>query len=100
MALFGFYDENENINLVYPDLLYKEIKNFYNQQGIVFPWNKSAMCKELFNQGYLYKTSKQERPQIRRYNPKTKREETFIGILQDKIYITHRYNENGNILTK
>lgn len=96
----GFYDEEEKVNLVYPDLLYKAVKNFYNEQGIAFPWNKATMCKELFNQEYLYKTPKQERPQIRRYNPRSKQEETFIGLLQDKIYITCRYNENGMILTK
>lgn len=96
----GFYDEENNINLVYPDLLYKAVKNFYNAQGISFPWNKSTMCKELFNQGYLYRTEHQERPQIRRYNPRSKQEETFIGLLPDKVYITCRYIENGIILTK
>ena len=96
----GFYDEENNVNLVYPDLLYKALKNFYNEQGITFPWNKSTMCKELFNQGYLYRTEHQERPQIRRYNPRSKQEETFIGLLPDKVHITCRYNENGIILTK
>lgn len=96
----GFYDEENNVNLIYPDLLYKALKNFYNEQGITFPWNKSTMCKELFNQGYLYRTEHQERPQIRRYNPRSKQEETFIGLLPDKVHITCRYNENGIILTK
>ena len=100
MDLFGFYDEDEKVNLVYPNLLDKAIRSFYNQQGIVFPWNQATMCKELFNQGYLYKTDKQERPQIRRYNPRTKQEETFIGVLQNEIYIACRYVENGIILTK
>lgn len=96
----GFYDKENNINLVYPDLLYKALKNFYNEQGITFPWNKSTMCKELFNQGYLYRTEHQERPQIRRYNPRSQQEETFIGLLPDKVHITCRYNEKGIILTK
>lgn len=99
-GFIGFYDEKENLNYIYPHLLYKAVKNFYNEQGIVFPWNQSTMCKELFNREYLYKTEKQERPQIRRYNPRTKQEETFIGILPDKLHITCRYNENGYILTK
>ena len=58
------------------------------------------MCKELFNQGYLYRTEHQERPQIRRYNPRSQQEETFIGLLPDKVHITCRYNEKGIILTK
>lgn len=99
-GFIGFYDMENNVNLVYPDLLYKAVKNFYNEQGISFPWNKSTMCKELFNQGYLYRTEHQERPQIRRCNPRSKQEETFIGLLQDKVYIACRYLERGIILTK
>lgn len=100
MDLFGFYDENKNINLVYPDLLYKAIMSFYSQQGLSFPWKQSTMCTELLNQGFLYKTPKQNRPQMYIKNPRSSRTNSFIGILADKIHITCRYNENGSILTK
>lgn len=99
----GYYKVEKNktgINLIYPDLLYKSVKNFYSQQGLLFPWNQSEMCKELFTQGFLYKTGKQGRPQIRRPNPRTNREETFIGVLQDKIDIACRYRHQGIILTR
>lgn len=96
----GFYDEKENIHIIYPDILYKAVKKFYNEQNIEFPMDKTTMCKELMNNGYLYKTEKQERPQIRRLNPRTKVNETFIGILQDKVYIMHRYNDAGTIREK
>ena len=91
----GFYDKERNINCVYPDLLYKQIRSFYNQQGVDFPFNKATICKELMTSGNLYKTEKQERPQIRIINPITKKEESTIGILADKIYIPCRYNESG-----
>ena len=99
-GFIGFYDSSNEINYVYPELFYKSIKDFYTQQGLVFPCNKAVMCKELFNQGFLYKTYNQERPQIRRKNPRTKKEETFIGLKPDKMYIAVRYNENGTIFTK
>lgn len=99
-GFIGFYDRSENVNYVYPDKLYIAVKKFYNEQGVTFPWNQTTMCKELFNQGYLYKTPKQERPQVRRKNPITQREESFIGLLQDKVYIACRYLERGIILTK
>lgn len=100
MVLFGYYDKESNINFVYPDLLYKAIKDYYNKQGIAFPWNKSTMCKELFLGGYLYQTEKQDRPQIRRKNPKTGKEETFIGLKQEKLHITYRYLQNRKITTE
>lgn len=99
-GFIGFCDEKENINLVYPDLLYKAVKKFYNEQGVEFPWSCTAMCQELYENGILYKTAKQERPQIRRKNPRSKKEESFIGILQNKIYITCRYNDGGVIREK
>lgn len=96
----GYYDEKDNINMIYPDILYKAVKKFYNEQNVEFPMDKSTMCKELMTNGYLYKSEKQERPQIRRVNPRNKKNETFIGILQDKIYIMHKYNEAGTIKEK
>lgn len=100
MVLFGYYDKENNMNLVYPDLLYKAIKDFYNQQGKVFPWNQGTMCKELFNGGYLYKTEKQQRPAFRRRDPKTGQETSFIGILQDKLHITFRHLKDRHIITE
>lgn len=99
-GFIGFYDKESNVNFVYPDLLYKAVKKFYSEQGIEFPLTKTAMCKDLMLKEYLYKTPKQDRPQVRRLNPRTKREETFIGLLQDKINITYRYNDSGFIIKK
>ena len=84
-------------NCIYPDLLYKSIRKFYNEQGMAFPFNKSTLCKELMINEFLYKTEKQDRPQIRIINPITKREESVIGILDTKMYIPRHYNENGII---
>ena len=100
VGYFRVEKDKTRVNLIYPDLLYKSVKNFYSQQGLLFPWNQSEMCKELFTQGYLYKTGKQERPQISRFNPRTNRLETFIGVLQDKIDIACRYRHQGIILTR
>ena len=99
-GFIGFYDEKDDVNLIYPDILYKAVKRFYNEQNVEFPLNKTAMCKELMLKGYLYRTEKQDRPQIRRQNPITKKEETFIGILPNKIYIRCRYNDEGIIREK
>ena len=84
--------------MVQPDLLFNKIKGFYNRQNEIFPLTKSMMCKELMEQGYLYTSSKQERPQIRRENPVTKKEQTFIGILTDKIFINCKKNDGGRIV--
>ena len=88
------------MNLVYPDLLYKAIKNYFNQQGKIFPWNQGTMCKELLLGGYLYQTEKQNRPQVRRKDPKTGKDMSFICILQDKLHITYRYRKDGHIVTE
>lgn len=98
--MFGFYDEENDINLIYPKLLHKAIVNFYDEQGIIFPWSETRMCRELLNEKYLYRTDKQDRPRIRRNNAKTKREESFLGVPQSKIHIACRYLEQGYILTK
>ena len=58
------------------------------------------MCKELFLGDYLYQTEKQDRPQIRRKNPKTGKEETFIGLKQEKLHITYRFLHNTKITTE
>lgn len=97
-GFIGFYDKETNVNFVYPDLLYKAVKKFYNEQGMEFPLTKTTMCRELRIKEYLYTTPKQDRPQVRRLNPRTKREETFIGILQDKLNIPYRYNDTGTIM--
>ena len=65
-----------------------------------FPFNQATICKELKNSGYLYMTPKQVRPQIRINNPITKREQSTIGILQEKLYIPCIYNENGELKEK
>lgn len=100
MVLFGFYDEESKLYLIYPDRLYKVIRNFYASQGTEFQWSKATMCRELFLQGYLYKTENQDRPCIRRENPRTKMKESFLGILPKKMKITCRYIRNGEIFTK
>lgn len=96
----GFYDEERNTNFVFPEILYKKVRDFYRQQGVDFPFNQATICKELKNNGYLYITPKQARPQIRINNPVTKREQSAIGILQEKIYIPCLYNENGILKEK
>ena len=94
----GYLDSKNGMYLVQPDLLFNKIKGFYNRQNEIFPLTKSMMCKELMEQGYLYTSSKQERPQIRRENPVTKKEQTFIGILADKIFINCKKNDGGRIV--
>lgn len=96
----GFYDEERSTNFVFPEILYKKIRDFYKQQGVDFPFNQATICKELKNSGYLYMTPKQVRPQIRINNPITKREQSTIGILQEKLYIPCIYNENGELKEK
>lgn len=96
----GFYDEERNTNFIFPEILYKKVRDFYRQQGVDFPFNQATICKELKNNGYLYITQKQARPQIRINNPVTKREQSTIGILQEKIYIPCLYNENGILKEK
>lgn len=93
----GFYDRERESAFVYPDLLYKKIRDFYRQQGVDFPFNKSTICKELMTNGFLYKTEKQDRPQVRMKNPITQKEETTVGLLTNKIYIPCIYNESGTI---
>ena len=97
-GFIGYY--SEDVNWIYPELLYKAVKNFYQQQGTIFPWNKATLCRKLFEKKYLYTTAKQERPQVRRGNPITNKEESFIGIPKEKIDIPCRYLYRGTIITK
>ena len=57
VGYFNIEKDGTKLALIYPNLLYKEIKNYYNQQGLLFPWNQAEMCKELFTQDYLYSLS-------------------------------------------
>ena len=100
VGYFNIEKDGTKLALIYPDLLYKEVKNFYNQQGLLFPWTQADMCKDLFVQDYLYKTGKQMRPQVRRYNPRTDKEETFIGLLDARVNIACRFKKQGIILTR
>ena len=96
-GFIGYYDSTRKAYCVYPDLLYKYVRNFYTQQGVNFPINKATMCKELFINDKLYKTEKQDRPQLRIDNPITGKEQSVIAILEKEIYIPCKYNKNGKI---
>ena len=96
----GYYSIKEGVYWIYPEDIYNAIKKFYQQQGTVFPWNKSTFYRKLFEEKYLYTTPKQGRPQISRKDPITNKEKSFLGVLQEKIYIPCRYLDRGIMITK
>lgn len=54
----GFYDTNEELFYFYPNVIYNQIQNFYNNGGTRFPINEKALWKYLLEEGNLYRTDK------------------------------------------
>lgn len=78
----------------FPDIIYTQIVKFYREQGIKFPFSKSALWKYLDNEGYLYRTPKSQRRTVRRKMPDSEDDIVVIPVLQEKmkqIYLKPRY---------
>lgn len=65
-TLIGYIDHKEEKYYFLPNVLYKVIVRFCNEQGIKFPISKSALLKYLDNEGYLYRTPKSDRRTIKK----------------------------------
>ena len=83
-VLAGYIDFDEQLYYFLPDVIYTEVKKFYNAQGIKFPISKSALWKYLQNDGYLFNTPNNDRKTIKRKLNKGS-QVAVIAIYQDKI---------------
>lgn len=65
-TLIGYVDNEKELYYFLPNVLYKEVVKFYNEQGIKFPISKPALLKYLENEGYLYRTPKSDRRTVKK----------------------------------
>lgn len=65
-TLIGYIDQKAEKYYFLPNVLYREIVKFYNEQGIKFPISKPALLKYLENEGYLYRNPKSDRRTVKK----------------------------------